>query len=112
LYLLGSLLFFLGDLDEADFYLKECLANDIHDKLGARNKQLLVSLERKDGIGGSEIPHLLKARFTEDQMEDNVTALWNYTRALHAFMKKGDSQSSKKLLAHANNKNPFVPPQP
>jgi tetratricopeptide (TPR) repeat protein len=110
-YLLGSLLFFLGDLDGADMYLKECLANDIHDKLGARNKQLLVSLERKEGIGGSEIPHLLKARFTEDQMEDNVTALWNYTRALHAFVKKGDTKASKKLLAHAINKNPFVPPQ-
>jgi tetratricopeptide (TPR) repeat protein len=111
LYLLGSLLFFLGDLDGADMYLKECLAVDIHDKLGARNKQLLVSLERKEGIGGSEIPYLLKARFTEDQMEDNVTALWNYTRALHAFAKKGDTKTSKKLLAHAINKNPFVPPQ-
>jgi tetratricopeptide (TPR) repeat protein len=111
LYALGSFLFMLDDLDGADMYLKECLANDINDRLGARNKQLLVSLERKAGIGGSEIPHLLKARFTEDQLEDNVTALWNYTRALHAFMKRGDSKSSKKLLAHAINKNPFVPPQ-
>jgi tetratricopeptide (TPR) repeat protein len=111
LYALGSFLFMLEDLDGADMYLKECLANDIHDKLGARNKQLLVSLEREEGIGGSEIPHLLKARFTEDQLEDDVTALWNYTRALHAFVKKGDSKSSKKLLAHAINKNPFVPPQ-
>jgi hypothetical protein len=81
LYVLGSLLFFLEDLDGADMYLKECLANDIHDKLGARNKQLLVSLEKEEGIGGSEIPHLLNARFTEDQMEDDITALWNYTRA-------------------------------
>jgi tetratricopeptide (TPR) repeat protein len=108
LYSLGSFLLHEGDLDGADTYLKECIANDIHDKLGARHKQLLVALER--GLDSDDIPWLLKARFGDDQVEDDIFSLWNYTRALAAFCNKGDCKLSNKLLSHAIARNPNVPP--
>lgn len=110
LFVLGGALFGQGDLDGAEPYFKECMANDIHDKLGARHKQLLINLERAGGVHGAEIKFLLKARFGEDQKPDELLALWNYTRALYSFHRKGRSKSSEKLLKHAIEKNPSVPP--
>lgn len=54
LYSLGSLHCFLGNLDVADEYLKECLANDLHDKLGAWHKQLCVALQRQGVVVGPD----------------------------------------------------------
>jgi hypothetical protein len=99
-----------GDLDGADRYLKEYLFNDINDKLGARHKQLLVSLEGDEGLQADDVEWLLKAKFGEDQMEDTIYALWNYTRALHAFVKIGDCKKFNKLLIHTIAKNSHVPP--
>ena len=196
LYTLGSLEYYCGRYDHANLYLKECLAMDVHDKLGARHKQLMVALERaaykanignanpkkhihyphrpeqqckmnspksKQGsrtngeiekeedvgqlqqddatiagfLGSSELKNLLKARFGEDQNRDSVLALWNYTRALHAYVRDGcgagehsgsknnstdrmgvepttkdcgGSPAFQKLLSYAMEKNPFVPP--
>jgi len=110
LFALGSILFALGDMDEAELYLKECLANDIHDKLGARHKQLLLNLERSGGARGPDIKYLLKATFGEDQKQDEMFALWNYTRALYSFGKKGKSKEPHKLIKRAIEKNPHVPP--
>ena len=46
-----------GCYSEAELYLKECLANVIHDKLGARHKQLLLNLERSEGAKGADIKY-------------------------------------------------------
>ena len=110
LYLLGSHLLYTGDLKGADKYLSECLANDIHDTLGARHKQLLVALSREKGLRDDQLPNLLKAKFGNDQKQDDVLALWNYTRALYTFAKKGRCAKSDKLLALAIQKNPHVVP--
>jgi hypothetical protein len=89
--------------------LKQCLALAIHDKLGARQKQLLTVLLR-DGVQGEEIPWLLAAKLGEDQQMDDVFALFNYTRALRAFCDKGgDCKTSRKLLEYAIEKNDKVP---
>ena len=64
-YGLGSILFALGDMEEAELYLKETLANDVYDKLGARHKQLLLNPERSGGVKGADIKYLLKATFGE-----------------------------------------------
>jgi hypothetical protein len=42
-------------------------------------------------------------------LEDEIFALWNYTRALAAYAKEGNSAKSKSLLNHAMDKNPIVP---
>lgn len=110
LFGLGSMLFGMGELDEAEPYLKECLASDVHDKLGARHKQLLVNLERSGGAKGADVKYLLKATFGDDQKQDDIYALWNYTRALHAYNKKGKSKEAGKLLKKAIERNPHVPP--
>ena len=44
------------------------------------------------------------------EKQDEVFALWNYTRALYSFGKKGKSKESNKLLKRAIEKNPHVPP--
>jgi len=44
----------LENLDVADEYLKECLANDLHDKLGAWHKQLCVALQRQGVVVGPD----------------------------------------------------------
>ena len=111
LYLRGSYLFRMGHLEEAYDVLQECLANDIHDKLGARHKQLLVVLE----IGSAKRKYdkrlavLLDAEFGDGQDVDDVLALWNYTRALHSFYEEGDTKNSRRILNRAIDKNPFVP---
>lgn len=112
LYMLGSFLFYIGGLREADALLKECIANDIHDKLGARHKQLLVALAvGPPGVCVKTIGRLLKSQYGEDQLRDDVFALWNYTRALHAFVKNGGGcAKANKLLALAIKKNPYTPP--
>jgi hypothetical protein len=94
--------------NNADLVLKQCLAMDLHDKLGARHKQLLTVLLR-DGIRGDEIPHLLGAKFGEDQEVDDVYALLNYSRAVRAYCDKGDCKKSCKVLEVAIEKNGKVP---
>jgi len=112
LYLRGSYLFRMGKLEEAYHILQECIANDIHDKLGARHKQLLVILEvgSINGKCDKRLPDLLEATFGDDQKVDDVLALWNYTRALYNFIKEGKSKKSRRILNHAIERNPFVPP--
>jgi hypothetical protein len=61
---------------------------DLHDKLGARHKQLLTVLLRH-GVLGEKIPFLLSAKFGEDQEIDDVYALFYYARALCAYCDKG-----------------------
>lgn len=102
----------MGKLEEAYDILQECIANNIHDKLGARHKQLLVVLE----LGSIEkkkfderLPDLLEAKFGDEQKVDAVLALWNFTRALYNFIKEGKSKKSKRVLNYAIDKNPFVP---
>ena len=118
LYSLGSFHLAHNELDQADVYLKEYLANDIHDKLGARHKQLIVALERvsaskdasSEGEAYEQLKFLLEAKFGEDQGHDDVFCLWNYTRALFSFTKKGANNKSTRLLKKAIEKNPHVPP--
>ena len=83
---------------------------DLHDKLGARHKQLLTVLLRH-GVLGEEIPFLLSAKFGEDQEIADVYALFYYARALCAYSDKGgDCKKSRKLLEYAMEQNDKVPP--
>lgn len=111
-YMAACLQHLLGNLDEAERLFSECIGHDQEDNLGARNRQLLVCLDRGDetGLGTKHLKRLLKARFGDDNTIDDVLALQNYTRALNSFVMKGDRASSTELLKHAITKNPHVPP--
>lgn len=106
----GNYLLSVGKEQEAYDLYQECLANDIHDSLGARHRQLKAVLGGKKGINVARMSKLLDASFGEDQVRDDVFALWNYTRALHKFIEKGRCKKTIKLLEHAIGKNPHVPP--
>jgi tetratricopeptide (TPR) repeat protein len=108
LYTLGSYLLFIGEYKKANEVLKEALANDTSDTLGARHKQLLAILLGKNGINDEAIGSTLKSKFGEDQLMDEYFALWTYTRALHAFVTKGNCSKSKKLLIKAIDMNPYA----
>ena len=110
IYMLGSFLLYQGKLKEAFDCFQECLANDLDDPLGARHKQLLCVLECRKGLNDDRLRDLLKGKFGEDQMKDEIFSLWNYTRALVTYTKEGKSDKSKHLLTYAIDKNPLVPP--
>jgi hypothetical protein len=88
------------------FYLKECLRQR-HSRQPSEEQNNLVS-QRKDGIGGKEIPHLLKARFRKIKW---ITLLLSGITPCAPCVQKSGTQSPETSLAHAINKNPFVPPQ-
>jgi hypothetical protein len=50
------------------------------------------------------------ARRLLKQYPDEITAIWQYGRALQAFRTGGDSKRAQKLLTEAQMWNPFVPP--
>eukprot|EP00956_Cyclotella_meneghiniana_P025185 scaffold52017_cov48-Cyclotella_meneghiniana.AAC.4 len=109
-YMLGSFLLYEGKLKEAFDCFQECLANDLPDKLGARHKQLLCVLEGKKGLHDDRLKGLLRGKFGDDQLKDEIFSLWNYTRALAKYAHEGKSDKANSLLTFAMDKNPNVPP--
>ena len=107
--MLGNFLLYQRKIDRAVICFRECLANDLQDKLGARHKQLLAVLEGNKGLRDKRLRRLLKGTFGEDQMIDEIFALWNYSRALVAYAKKGRCDDAERLFKYAVDKNPIVP---
>lgn len=86
--------------EEAITHYREMLRLNPNDNQGVRGNLLACLLETKQT---DEAEALLK------QYKESGMAVWNYSRALLTFMKKGDSATARKHLASAIKANPFVP---
>jgi len=86
--------------EEAITHYQEMLRLNPNDNQGVRENLLACLLETKQT---DEAEALLK------QYKESGMAVWNYSRALLTFMKKGDSATARKHLANAIKANPFVP---
>ena len=92
-----------GDLDAADGVFKRMLGYDVRgDHLGARHRLLMLSIERGHLLGSKELRGVLKQKINNESPDDTF-AIWNYTRALDAYTRKGDCSKSRKLLKHATS---------
>jgi tetratricopeptide (TPR) repeat protein len=89
----------LGQRDEAVHHYRELIRLNPGDNQGVR--YLLVALLLEAGLD-EEAGTLL------DRYGDEPTALWSYTRALHAFRRDGDTRAARERLRQAMRVNRHV----
>lgn len=89
-----------GDLKSTAQHYQAMLELNPNDNQGIRHELVAVYLELGD-LG--ELRKLLSL------YEDEITAIWQYTKALVAFKDHGDSVESQELLAVSIEENKYVP---
>lgn len=97
---LAQLLWARGAGDEALAHFRDMLRLNPNDNQGVR--YMLAALLVEAGHDG-ELAGLLKDYDGDD------SAAWNYTKALAAFRRAGDGETSRRLLIEAITENPHVP---
>ncbi|HZO26676.1 MAG TPA: hypothetical protein VFH48_11885 [Chloroflexota bacterium] len=97
---LAQALWAVGEHQPAIEHLQDMLRLNPGDNQGVRYVLLtwLLDLDAADSI---------QALF--DAYDDDVSAVWAYSRALHAFRQHGDTPASRKLRREAHRWNPHVP---
>jgi len=90
-----------GNLDEAVKHYRELLRLNPNDNQGVRDMLLPCLLETN---ADNEAAELLK-----QYKNDEVLAIWCYTRALLTFRQKGDTATARKHLKKAIGVNKYVP---
>ncbi|MFO0907867.1 MAG: tetratricopeptide repeat protein [Isosphaeraceae bacterium] len=100
LFGLAQTLWVIGRRDEAITHYRELLRLNPGDNQGVRYRLALGLVETG---GDAELESLLRT------YEDDASAAWVYTVALHAFRKQGDTARSRALLEEARRTNRFVP---
>jgi len=90
----------LGRTDEAADNYRELLRLNPHDNQGIRYLLLPLLIEQD---ADEEASNLL------EQYDEDIGAVWLYSRALLTYRREGDTPAARRLLEEAMDANPFVP---
>ncbi len=97
---LAASLWAMGDREAAVGHYREMLRLNPNDNQGIRD---LLATRLLDLGHDDDLERLL------EQYEDDASALWAYTWALHAFRRSGDSEAARTRLRDAIRTNRHVP---
>ncbi|MBI2954859.1 MAG: hypothetical protein HYY30_11135 [Chloroflexi bacterium] len=99
---LAQALWAMGRRQEAIDHVWDMLRLNPGDNQGMRYILLSWLLEIGEDAQAEEL-------LETEEYRDDVSAIWTYGRALHAYRAEGDSKNARDLLAGAINWNPHVP---